>query len=70
LTQEEAQIDNRLAIFDGQAYDTPVLWRDNLPAGTTLHSPVIIEERSATTVVPPGYRVLVDELGGLIISQE
>jgi hypothetical protein len=35
-----------------------------------LHSPVIIEERSATTVVPPGYQVLVDELGGLIITQE
>ena len=32
--------------------------------------PMIVEEETATTVVPPGYRAIVDGLGNILISRE
>jgi N-methylhydantoinase A len=65
-TAQPAQV--RDAIFDGRPERTPVLWRDQLSVGSELNSPVIIEEESATTVVPPGWHVRIDKLGSLIIN--
>jgi N-methylhydantoinase A len=58
------------ATFAGQAYDVPFLRRADLAAGTTVEGPVIIEEPTATTVVPPDASVHVDPFGSLLIRLE
>jgi N-methylhydantoinase A len=60
----------RQAIFDGAAYDTPVLWRDWIKLGAEYAGPLVIEEDSATTIVPPGHHVRLDEWGNIIITAE
>ena len=42
---------------------TPVHWRDGLMPGTQIAGPAIIEAMDSTTVVPPGWRARIDELG-------
>lgn len=42
--------------------------RDELDAGTRLHTPCIVMEYSATTLIPPGAEAFVDEHGNLIIE--
>lgn len=60
--------ERRTAIFDGQPHETPVLWREWLAVGAQLTGPLVIEEDSATTIVPPGYGVRVDETGNILIA--
>ena len=59
----------RPAVFDGKHHTTPVLRRDGLP--TSFHStgPAIVEEQSATTVVPPGWSLTVDPHQNLLLSK-
>jgi N-methylhydantoinase A len=47
---------------------TPVYERDDLPAGTTLTGPVIVEEPMSTTLVHPGQTLRVDPFGNLVIE--
>jgi 5-oxoprolinase (ATP-hydrolysing)/N-methylhydantoinase A len=58
----------RLAWFDGRFVDTPVYDRYALTTGARLSGPAIIEEREATTVIPPGDSVTVDASGSLRIA--
>jgi 5-oxoprolinase (ATP-hydrolysing) len=58
----------RPAWFDGGFIDTPVYDRYALTTGTHLTGPAIIEEREATTVIPPGDVVTVDTSGSLRIT--
>jgi 5-oxoprolinase (ATP-hydrolysing)/N-methylhydantoinase A len=58
----------RPAWFDGGFVDTPVYDRYALTPGTNLAGPAIIEEREATTVIPPGDTLTVDATGSLRIS--
>jgi N-methylhydantoinase A len=41
--------------------ETPVFNRSEVPAGTVLEGPAIIEQLDSTTLVPPGWRAEVDE---------
>ncbi|QZY30084.1 hydantoinase/oxoprolinase family protein [Nocardioides coralli] len=50
--------------------DTPVVWRPDLAAGTTLTGPVIIEEYGSTVPVHPGFAVRVDDYRNLIVTRE
>ncbi|WP_299035135.1 hydantoinase/oxoprolinase family protein [uncultured Pseudokineococcus sp.] len=65
------------------ATEAPVadVWFAGAPTPTTLHrrsdlglepftSPTVVVEETATTVVPPGYTVTVDERGTLVITAE
>ena len=72
IPKEEGEpvIDTREAIFDGKSYQTPVMWRYRIDKGATLHGPLIIEEDSATTVMPPGYQAHFDRLGSILITAE
>jgi N-methylhydantoinase A len=45
----------------GDAVDTPVYVRSELPAGAKLDGPSIIDQLDSTTLVPPGWRAEVDE---------
>jgi N-methylhydantoinase A len=57
-------------IFDGKTHKTKILERDLMSVSTSYKGPLVIEETSATTVVPPGYSVAVDTFGNLIVSRE
>jgi N-methylhydantoinase A len=58
----------RTATFDGVAYETTILHRDRLRPEQTFEGPLVIEEQSSTTVIPPGHTVRVDALGNLLIT--
>jgi N-methylhydantoinase A len=58
----------RGVVFDDGTRDTPVFRRDDLAPGRRLPGPLIVCEYSATTVVPPGWRLRVDRLGGLLLE--
>jgi N-methylhydantoinase A len=44
-----------------EAVETPIFRREDLPAGTRLEGPAIIDQFDSTIVVPPGVRGEVDE---------
>jgi N-methylhydantoinase A len=52
----------------GGRFTWDVYSREKLLAGNRLEGPAIVEEASATTVVPPGHELTVDELGNLVIT--
>jgi N-methylhydantoinase A len=56
--------------FEGAAYETPFLRRDALGAGSVVHGPAVIEEGTATTVVPPFASARIDALGSLVLTLE
>ena len=58
----------RAAWFNGGFVDTPVYDRYALAAGARIAGPAIIEEREATTTIPPGDSVTVDGTGTLAIE--
>jgi N-methylhydantoinase A len=59
----------RRVVFEGEEHETPVLHRPRLTPGERRGGPVIVEEDSSTTAVPPGYGVEVDEIGNLLITR-
>lgn len=65
----DAIIGERDAVFRGSAMPTPVLRRDRLPMGFTLMGPAIIEEQSATTIIPDGWRLAVDDDSNLLLTR-
>jgi N-methylhydantoinase A len=58
----------RRVVFDGRPHPTAVHRRDELVPGRRLRGPAIVCEYSATTLVPPGWRLTVDRLGGLLLQ--
>lgn len=60
----------REVIFEGKTLPTRIFRRAELPAGAWMAGPLVIEEDTATTVVPPGWGARVDELGNVIIERE
>src|SRR5262249_43727943 len=62
-----AVIKQKDVMFDGQWLNTPILERDLLCPGNCLEGPAIVHEYSATTVVPPGCMVHVDEYSNLVM---
>jgi N-methylhydantoinase A len=53
--------ERREVYFDGEAVDTPVYERSEIPAGVTFEGPAVIDQLDTTTLVPPGVRAEVDE---------
>lgn len=62
--------ERREVVLDERAYQTDILLRDLMPIGAKYSGPLVIEEDSATTVIPPGYSASVDGLGNVIITRE
>jgi N-methylhydantoinase A len=60
-------IDRRRVWFEGNALDTPVYRRDDLPCGFAFRGPAIVEQVDSTTVVPPGASAEVDKYLNIII---
>ena len=51
------------------AHATPIFQRDDLGPGARVDGPVIIAEATATTVVEPGWRAQMNDLGDLILER-
>ena len=60
----------RPVVFDGEPRPTTVARRDDLFAGHVFDGPAVIVEDTATTVIPPGYTVSVDDIGTLLIRRK
>src|SRR5690606_6896918 len=66
-TLADAQTGLRRVWFGAWA-DTPVYWRDHLPAKAELTGPAVIEQMDCTTLIGPGDRVAQDGDGNLVVE--
>lgn len=66
-SRSDAEAGTRAIVFAGETLETPVVLRSGLLPGDERSGPAVIEEDSSTTVVPPGWRVRVDDGGNLLI---
>ncbi len=67
-TLKDAQTETRKVWFDGGWHDTPVYFRDKLPAKAKFPGPAIIEQLDTTTIVEPDNSVEMDDYGNLIVT--
>ena len=58
------------AWYDGESHRVPLYRRDTLRHGQTLPSPAIVAQEDATTCIPAGFAVSVDEYGNLHLRLE
>jgi N-methylhydantoinase A len=65
---EKAQRGERQVWFDGGWRQTQIWSRLDLPAGSIIEGPAILEQPDATTVIEPGFSGRTDPLGNLIIG--
>lgn len=56
--------------YRGGSTDCRFFWRADLRPGAAVAGPAIIEEPTATTLVPPGWAATVDASGALILADE
>jgi N-methylhydantoinase A len=59
----------RPVYFDEGFVDCPIYRRRDLGAGTSLDGPAIVEEFGSTTVVFPGWGLLVDGYGNHVLEK-
>jgi N-methylhydantoinase A len=60
---------SRLVHFDDTGWlETPIFDRTNLAVNAAVQGPAVIDEMSATTLVPPGWSLHVDTAGNLILE--
>jgi N-methylhydantoinase A len=59
----------RPVVFDGSAHDTAIVHRREIGPDTVVEGPAIVEEPTATTVVPPGWRVALGPANALVITR-
>ncbi len=67
--ERQAAAAHRGAVMLDGVHDVPVLRRDELAPGQALSGPVIVEEKTSTTVVEPGWALRVDPEGNLDITR-
>jgi len=61
----------RPVCFDPAAgrVDTPIFWRPDLLASSTVEGPAVIEEFGATVPLHPGFTARVDEFANLVVTR-
>ncbi len=65
---EDAVRERRQVWFEGGWQETPVYWRDWLPAGAAFEGPALVEQMDATTVIEPGNLARQDQEGNIVIE--
>jgi N-methylhydantoinase A len=60
---------SRQVCFDTAYRDTSIFWRPDLPPGTTVHGPAIIEEYGSTLPLHPGFTATVDPYTNLVVTR-
>jgi len=66
---EAARRPSRPVWFDGGVRETQIWSRLDLPAGSVIEGPAILEQPDATTVIEPGFTGRLDDLGNLIVER-
>jgi N-methylhydantoinase A len=61
---------SRKVYFSGREFDTEIIGRDNLPLGAIVKGPAIIEEATATTLVPNDWRAEVITGGHMTLTRK
>ena len=61
--------ERRSVVFGGTEVDTPFHRREDLTAGSTVDGPAVVLEETATTVIEPGWRASVNDVGDLILDR-
>jgi len=56
--------------FRGERRTCRFLWRESLGLGESIQGLAVIEEPTATTLVPPGWRADVARTGALELSKD
>jgi N-methylhydantoinase A len=59
----------RYVYFEDSLYDTPVYDRDQLKPGCALAGPAVVEERITTVIVHPGWNLVLDRFGNIIMEE-
>ena len=67
--EQQPATEHRRAVLPDGPHDVPVFRRDDLAPATALSGPVIVEEKTATTVVEPGWALRVDREGNLDLTR-
>jgi len=65
LAKGDPSVERATVVHGNQTLDAVRVWRRDLAAGHRLQGPVIVQEYSATTWVPPGWSLEVDRWGCL-----
>jgi N-methylhydantoinase A len=67
---ESARRGSRLCLFDGvlERVQTPAYDWDRLAPGHAIAGPALIDDKTTTVLVPPGYGCEVDAYGNLLLS--
>ncbi len=60
----------REVIFNQKPHQTNVFNRQKIETNNKFNGPAIIEESTATTVIPPNYNIVKDDFGNIIITKE
>jgi N-methylhydantoinase A len=68
-SMEAAKVTTTATTFGGKSCDTPVYQRELLPPEVDIDGPALVEEDGASTVVPPGWRAMLDQVGCLVLQK-
>ncbi len=60
---------SRKITFNKKNYETDILDRQIIGTKEKFVGPIVIEEETATTVIPPNYSLIKDDYGNLIINK-
>ena len=60
----------REVIFNQKPHQTDVFNRQKIDTNKKFNGPAIIEESTATTIIPPNYNIVKDDFGNIIITKE
>ena len=60
----------REVIFNQKPHQTEVFNRQKIETNKKFNGPAIIEESTATTIIPPNYNIVKDDFGNIIITKE
>ncbi len=64
----KAKTGRRSVYFNGDWHETPIYWRDHLPADFDLAGPAVIEQMDTTVLIEPGDAAQGDKEGNIIIT--
>lgn len=65
----DAPAAERTVVTQGGPKNCPIHGRDDLAAGSVLDGPLIVEEMSSTTYVPPGWSLEIGGFGEMVVTR-
>ena len=67
---DKARLGKRAVWFSGQAHETQIWSRLELPVGAVVEGPAVLEQGDATTLIDPDLAARVDRFGNLIVERK